>query len=68
MDGEEDIETKALRRQQAEIADAEREHAQGASTDDEADTAERRADKADYLKQKLEERAKAEREAAPDDE
>ena len=62
MDGEEDIETKALRRQQAEIADAEREHAEEASSGEEADAAERRADKAEYLKQKLEERAEAERE------
>ena len=63
MDGEEDIETKALRRQQAEIADAEREHAEEASTGEEADAAERRADKAEYLKQKLEERAEAEKNA-----
>jgi len=62
VDGEEDIETKALRRQQAEIADAEREHAEEASSGEEADAAERRADKAEYLKQKLEERAEAERE------
>ena len=62
MEGEEDIETKALRRQQAEIAEAEREHAEEANTDEEADTAVRRADKAEYLKQKLEERADAERE------
>jgi len=62
MTDHEDIETKALRRQQAEIADAEREHAEKANTDEEADTAVRRADKAEYLKQKLEERADAERE------
>ncbi len=61
MEGEEDIETRALRRQQAENADAARVDAEHASTEEEADTAERRVQKAEYLKQKLEERAKAER-------
>ncbi len=68
MEGEEDIETKALRRQQAEIAEAAREQAEEASTDEEFDTMERRAVKAEYLKEKLEERAEAEREAAAEDE
>ncbi len=63
MEGEEDIETRALRRQQEQIAEAEREHAEEAVTGEEADAAARRADKAEYLKQKLEERAAAEREA-----
>lgn len=62
MEGEEDIETRALRRQQAEIADAAREGVEKASTDEEADAMDRRAEKAEYLKEKLEERAKAERE------
>ena len=62
MEGEEDIETKALRRQQAEIAEAEHKHAEEATQGEEADAAERRAEKADYLKQKLDERAEAERE------
>jgi hypothetical protein len=64
MGSEEDIETKALRRQQAEIAEANREHAEEAATGEEADAAERRAEKAEYLRQKLEERAAAERAAA----
>jgi hypothetical protein len=63
MGSEEDIETRALRRQQKDIADAEREHAEEAATGEEAEAAARRADKAEYLKQKLEERAAAEREA-----
>jgi hypothetical protein len=67
VEGEEDIETKALRRQQAEIADAEREHAGEANTDEEADTAVRRADKAEYLRRKLEERAEAERQKDAED-
>jgi len=68
VEGEEDIETKALRRQQAEIAEAEHKHAEEATQGEEADAAERRAEKAEYLKQKLEERAEAEREAAGEDE
>ena len=67
MEGEEDIETRALRRQQEEIAEAEREHAKEAAQAEEADTAVRRADKAEYLRQKLEERAEAEREAADEE-
>ena len=67
-DGEEDIETKALRRQQEELADAAREGEQHASTDEEAEAMGRRAEKAEYLKQKLEERAEAERETAGEDE
>jgi hypothetical protein len=62
VEGEEDIETKALRRQQAEIADAAREGAEHATTEEEADAMDRRAEKAEYLKKKLEERAEAERE------
>lgn len=64
MESDEDIETKALRRQQAEIADANREHAEEAATGEEAEAAGRRAEKAEYLRQKLEERAEAERAAA----
>ncbi len=64
---QDDIETRALRRQQAERAEAERTEAQDAPSDEETAQHERRADKADYLKQKLEERAAAERKAANDD-
>jgi uncharacterized sporulation protein YeaH/YhbH (DUF444 family) len=67
VEGEEDIETRALRRQQKEIADAEREHAEAAATGEEAEAAKRRAVKAEYLRQKLEERAEAEREAGEPD-
>ena len=67
MDGEEDIETRALRRQQEEIAEAASEGAERASTDEEAHTLDRRAEKAEYLKQKLEERAEAERAAEIED-
>ena len=66
MEGEEDIETKALRRQQAEIADAARDEAEEAPTEEHAVAMDRRAEKAEYLKQKLEERAEAEREASDD--
>ncbi len=64
---EEALETRALRRQQAERAAAERDEAGAAPTDDAAITHERRADKAEYLEQKLEERARAEREAVDKD-
>ena len=39
MEGEEDIETRALKRQQEEIAETARESAEQASTDEEFDTA-----------------------------
>ncbi len=61
---EEDIETRALRRQQAERAEAEWTEADVDPTEAGTAAHERRADKAEYLKQKLEERAAAEREAA----
>ncbi len=64
---EDTIETRALRRQQADREAAERDEAGTASTDEAAETHARRADKAEYLKQKIEERARAEREAARDD-
>lgn len=64
---EEDIETRALRRQQAERAETEHAEAGAAPTDEAAEAHERRAEKAEYLKQKLEERAEAEREAAGED-
>ena len=63
-----DIETRALRRQQAERAEAERDEAGAAPTGEAAEAHARRADKADYLKEKLEERAIAERVAAVEDE
>lgn len=64
---DEDIETRALRRQQADKAESEREEAKDAPTDEETAAHERRADKAEYLKEKLEERARAERQAADDE-
>ncbi len=55
--------TQELRIDQLEHERAERERAKGASTEDEADTHARRAEKAGYLREKLEERERAEREA-----
>lgn len=66
MADEEDIETKALRRRQAEIADAARDEAEQAPTEEHAVAMDRRAEKAEYLKQKLDERAQAERESSDD--
>jgi hypothetical protein len=64
---EEDPTTQELRVEQFQREEAERERA-GASTDeDEAEQHERRAEKAGYLREKLEERARAEREAAAGD-
>lgn len=65
--GEDDIETRALRRQQADRAETERTEADAAPTEEETATHERRADKAEYLRQKLQERAQAERDADADD-
>lgn len=67
MEEDEDIETRALRRQQADRARAEWAEADHAPTEEGTAAHERRADKAEYLKQKLEERAEAERDAADED-
>jgi hypothetical protein len=60
---EEDIETRALRRAQAEREETERREAESTPLEDEAEAHTRRADKAEYLKEKLEERAESERDA-----
>jgi hypothetical protein len=55
--------TQRLREEQAEREAAERDGAAGAATEEGTAQHERRADKAEYLKEKLEERAEAERKA-----
>ncbi len=55
--------TQELRIDQLEQERAERDRAERARSEDEADTHARRADKAGYLREKLEERERAEREA-----
>ena len=64
---DEDPTTEELRRAQLERELSEREHAEHGVTDDETEQHERRADKASYLREKLEERARAEREARRSD-
>jgi hypothetical protein len=59
---EEDPTTRELRERQAEREAVEREDADSADTDEGTAQHERRADKAEYLKEKLEERSDAERE------
>jgi hypothetical protein len=59
----EDPTTQELRLEQLRREREEREEAREASTDDEAEQHARRADKADYLKRKLDERARSERES-----
>ncbi len=59
--GEPDPETQDLRETQAKREAEELRQAADAVTDEEADEHARRADKAGYLKEKLEERAEAER-------
>ncbi len=60
----EDPTTQELRLEQLRREAGERDAAEGASTPDDTDQHERRADKAEYLRRKLEERAEAERDAA----
>jgi hypothetical protein len=55
--------TQELRLEQTRREAAEREEAKESPSEDEAEQHARRADKADYLKRKLEERAESEREA-----
>lgn len=64
---EEDPTTQELRVEQFQREAAERERADTSIDEDEAEQHERRADKAGYLREKLEERAQAEREAAAGD-
>lgn len=59
---EEDPTTQELRLEQTRREALEREEAEESPSEDEAEQHARRADKADYLKKKLEERAEAERE------
>ena len=61
---DEDPTTKELRARQAEREQEERRQAEDEPTMDGTEKHARRAEKADYLKKKLEERARAEREAA----
>lgn len=60
----EDPTTEELRIEQLQRETTERERATTSGADDEAEQHERRAEKATYLREKLEERADAEREAA----
>jgi hypothetical protein len=60
---EEDPTTQELRIRQARREEEERRQADEEPTDDGTEKHARRADKADYLKRKLEERARAERES-----
>ncbi|HKF81075.1 MAG TPA: hypothetical protein VKB17_09650 [Thermoleophilaceae bacterium] len=57
----EDLETRKLRERQAQREAGERHDAAEADTDEGTAQHERRADKAEYLKRKLEERSEAER-------
>jgi hypothetical protein len=59
---EEEPTTEELRARQSARASEEREDASRADRDEETAEHERRADKAEYLKRKLEERSEAERE------
>jgi hypothetical protein len=63
VSGEEDPTTEELRVEQLERELSERRQAEEGVTDDEAEQHARRADKAGYLREKLEQRARAEREA-----
>jgi hypothetical protein len=60
--------TEELRRRQLNRERAEREQLSEADSDADADRHRRRAEKAGYLRGKLEERAQAEHDAADDDE
>lgn len=64
---ESDPTTEELRLDQFQREAAERRRAAEAPTEDETEQHERRADKAEYLREKLEERAASEREAARED-
>ena len=62
-----DPETQELSTDQLERAAIERERARHAARTAEQDAAERRADKAEYLREKLDERGRSEDETAGDD-
>ena len=64
---EEDPTTQELRLEQLQRERSERERAGSAPVEDEAEQHDRRADKASYLRQKLEQRAASERAAGIDD-
>ncbi len=61
--GDDDPTTEELRIEQADREAEERERAKAAESPDETDQHERRAEKADYLRRRLEERSDAERSA-----
>ena len=63
----EDPTTEELRVEQLRREIEEKQRAEAAPTEDESETHDRRAMKAEYLRAKLEERAESEREAAEDD-
>ena len=63
---EEDPTTQELRIEQLKREQGERERAAKGVTPDDTEQHERRADKASYLREKLEERAEAERKGADD--
>jgi hypothetical protein len=63
---EEDRTTRELKQDQAAREEGERQGAEESDLEEETAEHERRADKAAYLKQKLEERAASERDADPD--
>jgi hypothetical protein len=60
---DEDLSTKELKVRQVMREQEERRRAKGADTDEGTGSHRRRADKAEYLREKLEEREKAERDA-----
>ena len=65
---EEDPTTQELRIEQLQRDRAEREAAEEGVTPDDTEQHERRAERASYLREKLEERARAERESGDDQE
>jgi hypothetical protein len=67
VSAEEDPTTQELRLDQLQREATERDRAEEAPDADDADQHERRAEKAGYLREKLEQRAQAEREAGADD-
>jgi hypothetical protein len=60
---DEDLTTQELKVRQLQREEEERRRAKEADTDDGTGSHQRRADKAEYLREKLEEREKAERDA-----
>jgi hypothetical protein len=65
---DEDRTSEDLREEQSEKARDERKHAEGATTEHEAITHDRRSDKAAYLASKLAEQERSEQEAAEGEE